>query len=82
MFFNCLYSNINCSLNLGDLDKALKQKRAKQTPIEEMVRSYGASTIEFTPSDRWEKGSVFDFIDEFGNDQKLEQSRIVDGYKV
>jgi sulfatase maturation enzyme AslB (radical SAM superfamily) len=50
--------------------------------IEEMARSYGASTIEFTPSDRWEKGSVFDFIDEFGNAQKLEQSRILDGYKV
>ncbi len=50
--------------------------------IEEMVRSYGASTIEFTPSDRWEKGAVFNFTDELGNAQKLEQSRILDGYKV
>ena len=50
--------------------------------IKDLVRSHGASTIEFTPSDRWERGAVFNFTDELGNPQKLEQSRILDGYKV
>jgi len=47
--------------------------------IEKLCKDHGASHIEFTPSDRWERGSVFEFTDGNGNAQQLEQSRILKG---
>lgn len=49
--------------------------------IEKLVKSYGARYIAFTPSDRWQRGPVFNFTDEEGNKLQLEQSRILNVYK-
>lgn len=50
--------------------------------IEELVKARGASLVAFTPSDRWQHGPVFNFTDEEGNAQILQQSRIINDYNV
>lgn len=50
--------------------------------IEELVKARGACLVTFTPSDRWQHGPVFNFTDEEGNTQILQQSRIINDYNV
>lgn len=59
-----------------------KHNESYLNEIKHLAINNGAIEVIATPSDRWPKGPVFNFVDENNNDQTLEKSKILYEHKV